>query len=117
MSPERILLEEPQDATAALETALRGCPRPTHFGEYRFATHEQQEDIYRHLGTHYLTELEYKWVLLKIVEFNTESADEVIRQLTRIINHRRVLGPLPSPPSRYYPEQLPTPKKRRNSHP
>lgn len=107
MSKPHNLFEAPQEATAALDAALLNCPRPTHFGEYRFATHQQQEEIYRLLGTHYLTELEYKWVLFKIVQFNTEVADEVIRQLGRIIDYRRALGPLPTPASRYYPEQNP----------
>ncbi|WP_223653130.1 hypothetical protein [Hymenobacter psoromatis] len=111
------LHEAPHEATAALDAALLNCPRPTHFGEYRFATPRQQEEIYKHLGTHYLTELEYKWLLFKIVEFNTEVADEVICQLARIIDYRRALGPLPTPPSRYYPEQLPKFEKLRTSRP
>jgi hypothetical protein len=117
MSTPHNLHEAPQEATAALDAALLNCPRPTHFGEYKFATHQQQEEIYRLLATHYLTELEYKWVLMKIVEFNTEVADEVIRQLAIIIDYRRALGPLPTPPSRYYPEQLPKPEKLRTSRP
>jgi len=52
-------------------------------------------------------------VLFKIVEFNTEVADEVIRQLARIIDYRRALGPLPSPPGHYYPEQNPQTYTRR----
>jgi hypothetical protein len=105
MSAPKNLFEAPYEATAALDAALLNCPRPTHFGEYRFATHQQQEEIYRLLATHYCTELEYSWVLHKIVEFNTDVADEVIRQLTLIIDYRRALGPLPTPASRYYPEQ------------
>lgn len=117
MSTPKNLFEEPHEATAALDVALLNCPRPTHFGEYRFATHQQQQEIYRHLGTHYLTELEYKWVLFKIVQFNTEVADEVIRQLARIVDYRRSLGPLPSPPGRYYPEQNPQTHQVRNPRP
>ncbi len=52
-------------------------------------------------------------MLFKIVEFNTEVADEVIRQLARIIDYRRALGPLPSPPGHYYPEQNPQTYTRR----
>lgn len=117
MSTPHNLFEEPHEATAALDAALLSCPRPTHFGEYRFATHQQQEEIYRLLGTHYLTELEYKWVLFKIVQFNTEVADEVIRQLARIIDYRRALGPLPAPHGRYYPEQNPQTHQASNPRP
>lgn len=117
MSTPHNLFEAPREATAALDAALLNCPRPTHFGEYRFATHQQQEEIYRLLGTHYLTELEYKWVLFKIVQFNTEVADEVIRQLAIIIDYRRALGPLPLPATRYYPEQHPVPDQPREPRP
>ena len=117
MSTATVLREAPRKATAALEAALRNCPRPTHFGGYKFATYLQQEEIYRHLGSHYLTELEYKWVLLKIVEFNTDVAAEVIRQLALIIEHRRAVGPLPAPAGSYYPEQNPRPDQARTFRP
>lgn len=56
-------------------------------------------------------------MLFKIVEFNTEVVDEVIRQLARIIDYRRVLGPLPTPAGRYYPEQNPQTHKARQLQP
>jgi hypothetical protein len=107
MSSATHLREAPHEATAALEAALQGCPRPTFFGEYNFATYSQKEEIYGHLNSDFLTELEYKWVLWKIVEFNTDVAAEVSRQLVRIIDYRRAIGPLPAPAGRYYPEQYP----------
>lgn len=41
MSTPHNLFEAPQEATAALDAALLDCPRPTHFGEYKFATYQQ----------------------------------------------------------------------------
>ncbi len=50
MSAAIHLLGEPQEATAALETALTNCPKPTHFGEYDFSTHAQRNQLDKLLG-------------------------------------------------------------------
>ena len=107
MSATTHLHEEPREATAALEAALKNCPRPTYFGEYDFSTHEQREQISQHLTTHYLTPFEYRWVQWMRVYFDVATAAAVIEQLARIIDYRRATGiqPVYVERSYYYPEQ------------
>lgn len=118
-SPARILTEAPRRLTAALDKALRNCPQPTYFGEYQYSTHAQREQISQLLAVRYLTELEFKWVLLKRVYFDVETADKVIEQLAAIIDYRRASGAPPAPNSFgcYFPEKNPKPGQARPSRP
>jgi hypothetical protein len=115
MSVATHLLEEPREATAALEAALKGCPRPTYFGEYPFSTHEQREQISRYLTTNYLTPFEHRWVQWMRIHFDIATAAAVIEQLARIIDYRRATGTQPVYVERgyYYPEQHAQPSKSR----
>ncbi len=119
MSDAPQLTEAPQEATAALEAALRGCPKPTYFGEYAFATYEQQEQLSKHLYSRYLTELEFKWVLFMRVYLDVATADKVIKQLASIVEYRRASGAPPAPNAYgcYFPEQNSLPRKPKKSRP
>ena len=115
MSETRVLTEAPRVATKALEAALRGCPRPTYFGEYDFAPPALQEQLDEYLYSRYLTELEFKWVLFMRVYFNVAPASKVIAQLAVIVHSRKATGAAPAPNGfgSYFPAQHPKPRKPR----
>ena len=111
MSAALHLLEEPREATAALEAALTGCPRPTHFGDYLFSTYPQRHQLDKLLETHYLTHFEWKWTRWVSVSFDVATAAEVITQLERIIAYRRATGlePVYKERSYFWPDTPPAP--------
>ncbi|WP_375416792.1 hypothetical protein [uncultured Hymenobacter sp.] len=106
MSAATHLLGEPQDATAALETTLTNCPRPTHFGEYKFSTPTQRSQLDKLLASHYLLPFEHKWVNWMRVRFDVATADTVLQLLERIIAYRQATGIAPVYRERgyYWPE-------------
>lgn len=122
MSAATHLLGEPQEATAALEAALTSCPRPTHFGEYKFSTPVQRAQLDKLLDSHYLLPFEFKWVNWMRVSFDVATADTVLQLLERIIAYRQATGIEPVYRERGYhwPETPPIPptttRKPRSGH-
>jgi hypothetical protein len=111
MSTAQHLLEEPREATAALESALLGCPQPTFFGEYPFSTQVQRDQLDKLLATRYLTVFEWKWTRWVSIKFDVDTAAEVITQLERIVAYRRATGrePVYKERSYFWPDTPPAP--------
>jgi hypothetical protein len=104
------LLEEPRAATAALEAAIRACPKNDFTSDYPRPSYAQRYDLGETIDSPYLTYREAVWVELWRYEFDADTAAQVLTQLQLIIAHRKASGvaPMPYKGSWFFPE-FPTP--------
>ncbi|TGE21512.1 hypothetical protein E5K00_14595 [Hymenobacter aquaticus] len=112
LPPTPYLQEEPRAATAALETAVRACPKPDYFGNYPFPTPGQRHELCQCLDSPYLTHREAVWLELWRTQFDTDTAARVLGQLHIIIRHRQATGimPVPHKGGYFFPEQVNCPR-------
>ena len=95
LPPAPYLLEEPRAATAALEAAIRACPKKDFSAEASRPTYAQGYDLGEAIDSPYLTHREAVWVELWRYEFDANTATQVLTQLQRIIAHRQASGIAP----------------------
>jgi hypothetical protein len=95
LPPAPYLLEEPRAATAALEAAIRACPKNKFTAKYPRPTYTQRYDLGEALDSPYLTYREAVWVELWRYEFDAATATQVLTQLQHIIAHRKASGVAP----------------------
>lgn len=95
LPPGPYLLEEPRAATAALEAAIRACPKNDFTSDYARPTNAQRCDLGETIDSSYLTHREAVWVELWRYEFDADTAAQVLTQLQFIIAHRKASGIAP----------------------
>ena len=95
LPPTPYLLEEPRAATAALEAAIRACPKKDLSAKAPRPTYDQRYDLGEAIDSPYLTYREAVWVELWRYEFDNNTAAKVLTQLQHIIAHRQASGIAP----------------------
>ncbi|WP_035567351.1 hypothetical protein [Hymenobacter sp. IS2118] len=95
LPPTPYLLEEPRAATAALEAAIRACPKKDFSAKASRPTYNQRYDLGEAIDSPYLTYREAVWVELWRYEFDANTATQVLTQLQLIIAHRQASGTAP----------------------
>jgi hypothetical protein len=112
LPPGPYLLEEPRAATAALEAAIRACPKNDFTSDYARPTHAQRYDLGETIDSPYLTYREAVWVELWRYEFDADTATQVLTQLQLIIAHRKASGiaPMPYKGGCFFPERSISPQ-------
>ena len=106
LPPAPYLLEEPRAATAALEAAIRACPKHDFTADYPRPTPSQRYELGIVLDSQFLTLREAVWIELWRYEFDTDTAAQVLMHLQHIIAHRKASGvaPVPHKGSWFFPE-------------
>ncbi|MCI1188751.1 hypothetical protein MON38_15090 [Hymenobacter sp. DH14] len=109
LPPGPYLLEEPRAATAALEAAIRACPKNDFTSGYPRPSYAQRYDLGETIDSPYLTYREAVWVELWRYEFDTATAAQALTQLQLIITHRKASGvaPMPYKGGCFFPELPP----------
>lgn len=112
LPPAPYLLEEPRVATAALEAAIRACPKNNFTADFPRPTYAQRYELGEALDSSYLTHREAVWVELWRYEFDADTAARVLTQLQHIIAHRKASGvaPVAQQGGMFYPERITPPQ-------
>ncbi|MBT2558111.1 hypothetical protein J7E24_09970 [Hymenobacter sp. ISL-91] len=97
LPPAPYLTEEPREATAALETAVRACPETRFTGDHARPTPAQRNELAEALESGYLTHREAVWLEIWQCEFDADTMAAVLPPVQRIISHRRLSGGAPRP--------------------
>jgi len=106
------LLEEPREATAAIEAAIRACPTPTYFGDYPRPSYAQREELQDFIDSPYLTHREAVWLELWSTQLDTATATKLLKQLPRVVKYRQATGIAPTRQKGglFFPERLTPPQ-------